>query len=87
MAEIIEITRTEVIEIAGEAEQLIITQPAALELVEVAQQGPAGPQGPQGNPGPAGPQGDPGPAGTTAAEVATAIATATAIHPFLLIGA
>lgn len=30
---------------------------------------------------------DPHPQYTTAAEVATAIATATAIHPFLLIGA
>ena len=54
MSEIIEITRTDVIEIAGESEQIIITQPASLERLEVAQQGPSGPQGPQG------PQGLPG---------------------------
>ena len=62
MSELIEITRTDVIEIAGESEQLIITQPASLELVEVAQQGPTGPQGPQG---PAGADGADGADGTS----------------------
>ena len=76
MSELIEITRTDVIEIAGESEQLIVTQPAALELVEVAQQGPTGPQGPQGPQGPTGPQGPQGPQGPAATD----------IHPFLLIG-
>lgn len=62
MSELIEITRTDVIEIAGESEQLIITQPASLELLEVAQQGPTGPQGPQG---PAGADGADGADGTS----------------------
>ena len=61
MSELVEITVTDVIEIAGLVEQLVITQPSAIEIVDVGTQGPQGPVGPAGPastvPGPTGPAG------------------------------
>lgn len=43
MSELVEITVTETIEIAGVTEQLVITQPSEIEVVDVGTQGAAGP--------------------------------------------
>ena len=96
MSELIEITVTDTIEVAGDApEQLVVLQPSEIEIVDVGTQGPQGPPGSTGPQGIQGIQGEVGPAGPvslagaetlTNKTIAYADNTLTGVQPTLVSG-